>query len=84
MGQGGPERLSNLPKVTELVGRRAGFVPGGQAAESARSIFCQGWWAVGPELLVALSPHLRAFLRMKGKKEKAEPGGGERQTADTF
>ena len=33
---------------------------------------------------MALSPRLRAFLRMKGKKEKAELGGGERQTADTF
>ena len=33
---------------------------------------------------MALSPPLRAFLRMKGKKEKAEVGGGERQIADTF
>ena len=49
MGEGGPERLSNLPKVTELVGRRAGFAPGGQAAEPARSIFCQGCWAVKME-----------------------------------
>lgn len=40
-----PRKLSNLPKVTELVGVRARFVPGGLVAKSATLVFCQGCWA---------------------------------------
>lgn len=58
-------------------------MPGSQVVESSTLVFCQGCWAVSPELLVATSPPLRANLRMKGTKN-AELRGRERQTADTL